>query len=338
MNPPTVSVIIPSFNAAGLVVKAINSVLTQDFSSIEVLVIDDGSTDDTARLVGENFCDPRVRLLQHPDGKNHGVCASRRLALTIASGEYVAFLDADDYYLPGKLTKHIAILEKHPEVVLVHGPVNFSFIPGAEDQNPYSFQMPAEIFEYVCLRFGNFLLDCHICNSTVVCRRDALHFTDLPNALAFQIEDWLLWTYLAGRGTFIYDKTPMTVYNANPNGYTYARQKHPGRHQLAHLEYLAALLAKPPRGVSRKRICDAMTVAFGNLVDVKRQYWSENFEGCQSAPTDRAWLWPFGCSIHFTLLKHLLRAGTAPARRTIRKMAGYKLGSPARPETLKVEK
>jgi glycosyltransferase involved in cell wall biosynthesis len=320
MNPSTVSVIIPSFNAAGLIVKAVNSALTQDYSNIEVLVIDDGSTDDTARLVKETFADSRVQLLRHPDGKNHGVCASRRLALSVARGDYIAFLDADDYYLPGKLSKHIAILETHTKAVLVHGPVVYSFIPGAEAQKPYSFQLHDGVFEYDCLRFGNFLLDCHMCNSTVVCRRNVLHFTDLPHALVYQIEDWLLWTYLAGRGTFIYDKTPLTVYNANPQGYTYARQQHPGRHQLAHMEYLTALLARPPQGVSKKRICDALTVAFENLLDVKRQYWSGTFESCQSAPTDRGWLWPFGCSAHSKLLKHLFRSGTAPARRAIRKI------------------
>jgi glycosyltransferase involved in cell wall biosynthesis len=320
MNPPTVSVIIPSYNAADLVVKAIKSVLTQDFAGIEVLVVDDGSTDGTAQLVGETFSDPRVRLLQHPDGKNHGVCASRRLALTIASGEYVAFLDADDYYLPDKFTRHVAILEKHPEAVLVHGTIVFSSIPGAEDQGPFTFPMPDGIFEYDCLGFGNFLLGCHICNSTVVCRRRALHFTDLPHSLAFQIEDWLLWTYIAGRGTFIYDKIPLTVYNANPQGYTYTQLKHPGRNHLAHLEYLTALLAKPPQGVSRKKICDALTVAFENLLDVKKQHWKDIEESDPSAPPARAWLWPLGCSIHFRLLKHWFRVGTAPARRAIRKI------------------
>ena len=319
MNTPVVSVIIPSYNGSGLVVKAINSVLAQNISDMEILVVDDGSTDDTARLVKENFHDARVHLLQHPDGKNHGACASRRLALSVAQGNYIAFLDADDYYLPDKLSKHIALLDSHKEAVLIHGPAIFSVIPGAEDQKPCSFPMPDGVFDYDCLRYGNFLLGCHICNSTVVCRRSAVNHTDLPQA-AFQMEDWLLWTYVAGRGKFIYEKTPLTVYHANPHGSSFAQQKRPGFNHLAHIDYLSALLANPPQGVSQKRICDALTVAFGSLLEVKQQFWADTPENQPSAPPGPGWLWPLGYAAHARLLKHLFRACTAPVRRAIRKI------------------
>src|SRR5690348_9715426 len=88
---PRASVVIPTYNAAGFIHRTISSVLDQDFDDIEVIVVDDGSTDATASIV-ETF-DDRVRLIRQ---SNAGVAAARNRAIAVARGELVAFLDHDD--------------------------------------------------------------------------------------------------------------------------------------------------------------------------------------------------------------------------------------------------
>jgi glycosyltransferase involved in cell wall biosynthesis len=109
---PLVSVIIPAYNRAGSLRPAIESVTSQDFSDWELIVVDDGSVDDTG-IVAESLADSRVRVIRHPT--NRGASAARNTGIRAARGRYIAFLDSDDEWLPGKLTAQIAALEKGPE-------------------------------------------------------------------------------------------------------------------------------------------------------------------------------------------------------------------------------
>src|SRR3954453_10527365 len=98
-----VSVIIPAYNAGATVERTISSVLNQTYSSIEVLVVDDGSTDNTAVLVQRMAdADPRIKLLQKPNG---GVALARNFGIAHAAGEFIAPLDADDLWHPEKIAK-----------------------------------------------------------------------------------------------------------------------------------------------------------------------------------------------------------------------------------------
>lgn len=116
--PVQVSVIVPAFNAARTVVRAIDSVRQQRGVSFEVIVIDDGSTDDTAAVVRANIRPgEHIRLLQMP--RNSGVSAARNTGIREARGDYLAFLDADDIWLPEKLSKQLAPMERNPGVSLV---------------------------------------------------------------------------------------------------------------------------------------------------------------------------------------------------------------------------
>lgn len=98
------SVVIPAFNAERFLRRAVESVFATDYPDVEVVIVNDGSTDGTARLA-EALCNeyaPKCRLLGHPDGGNHGVGASRNLGVEAGDSEWVAFLDADDFYLPNR--------------------------------------------------------------------------------------------------------------------------------------------------------------------------------------------------------------------------------------------
>lgn len=115
---PTVSVVIPVYNRARFVGETVTSVLGQTWPEVEIIAVDDGSTDGS-RAVLESFGN-RVRILQHPGGANRGQSAALNLGLGAARGEYVALLDSDDLWLPDKLSLQVRFLERHPDVGLVY--------------------------------------------------------------------------------------------------------------------------------------------------------------------------------------------------------------------------
>ena len=117
-NNDKVTVILPVHNRQELIARAITSVLDQTHSALELIVVDDGSTDGTRGIV-EGFADTRLRLIAGPQ---RGVYAARNIALQQARGELVAFIDSDDRWLPDRLESQIPLLDR-PEVGLVFGDV-----------------------------------------------------------------------------------------------------------------------------------------------------------------------------------------------------------------------
>ncbi|KPJ78751.1 MAG: glycosyl transferase [Deltaproteobacteria bacterium SG8_13] len=112
-KPPLVSVIIPTYNRAGIVGEAVDSVLAQDYPDYELIVVDDGSTDATAEVL--NRYGDKIRTLRQ---KNRGVSAARNAGIRSASGEFFAFLDSDDLWLPSKLGLQVAFFDRHPDAVV----------------------------------------------------------------------------------------------------------------------------------------------------------------------------------------------------------------------------
>jgi len=108
---PTVSVIISTYNRAHLIGRAIQSVLNQTYQDFEVIVVDDGSTDNTEEIV-KSFNDPRIRYIRHE--KNKGAAAARNTGIKAARGKYIAFQDSDDEWLPEKLEKQMKVFENAP--------------------------------------------------------------------------------------------------------------------------------------------------------------------------------------------------------------------------------
>jgi glycosyltransferase involved in cell wall biosynthesis len=115
---PEFSVIIPTHNRGRIVCEAVDSVLAQTFTDFEIVVIDDGSTDDTRELLAGYA--GRIRYVRQD---RHGRSAARNLGIMLARGRYCAFLDSDDTWFPDKLERQIARLGDSPEVGLLHGPV-----------------------------------------------------------------------------------------------------------------------------------------------------------------------------------------------------------------------
>lgn len=118
---PTVSVIIPTHNRANLIGKAIDSVLDQTCQDFEIIVIDDGSTDNTAEIV-KGFDDFKIHYISHE--LNRGTSAARNTGIKASRGEYIALLDSDDEWLPEKLDRQVEVLQDEPsEVGVVYSDV-----------------------------------------------------------------------------------------------------------------------------------------------------------------------------------------------------------------------
>ena len=124
----TVSVIIPAYRAAATIGRAVRSVLAQTTPAAEILVVDDGSPDDLASALAE--FGERVTLIRKPNG---GAASARNLGIERAKGDFIAFLDADDYWEPSKLERQLEAFRRHPEVGLVAGQY-FAESPGGAPQ------------------------------------------------------------------------------------------------------------------------------------------------------------------------------------------------------------
>lgn len=126
--PELISVIIPTYNRAELITDAINSVLEQSYKNFEVLVIDDGSIDNTAEVV-DGIKDKRVKYLYQANG---GVSKARNTGIKFAKGRYIAFLDSDDLFHPQKLQKQAEVLDANLEVGIVTGSSQYKTMDGKE--------------------------------------------------------------------------------------------------------------------------------------------------------------------------------------------------------------
>jgi glycosyltransferase involved in cell wall biosynthesis len=118
-NKPLVSVVMATFNRAGYLSGAVESVIAQTFESWELIIVDDGSTDDTPSLVKpytENH--PNIRYLRH---SNRKAALSRNAGIQASFGEYITFIDSDDRYLPQHLESRMAIIAANPGVLLLSG-------------------------------------------------------------------------------------------------------------------------------------------------------------------------------------------------------------------------
>jgi len=246
-----VSVLIPSFNNAPYIEETIDSVYAQDLGApedgeaVEVIVVDDGSTDGSWDLLlwlqRERY--PDLQVLCHPDHANRGESLSRALALAHATGTYIAVLDSDDLFLPGKLQLQLRVMREHPDVVLCHTAVEVvgdvsqaSFYRTHFNQNPdgpYRFRRQPE-----------YLIRNRICNSSVLVRAAGLRSISFATKTVLGYGDWLCWALLAQRGSFCYLDQRLTGYRAHEKSKSSAFSRNDLRRMYALLEFKLALLAR----------------------------------------------------------------------------------------------
>jgi glycosyltransferase involved in cell wall biosynthesis len=126
--PPAVSVILPFFDEERFLADAVRSVVDQQHEDWELILVDDGSTDRSTAIAQELVAhDPRIRYVDHPGHRNRGMSASRNLGAAHSTAPYLAFLDADDVWLPSKLREQLELLAGMPDVAMVVGAQLFWF-------------------------------------------------------------------------------------------------------------------------------------------------------------------------------------------------------------------
>jgi GT2 family glycosyltransferase len=281
MTPfPTVSVVIPCFNLGEYVDEAIDSVFIQSFQDFEILIVDDGSTDEAtrARLAA---CDrPRTRVVRT---ENRGLPAAKNLGLRQTTGRYLCMLDADDRLAPTCLERSVTALEQNPAIAFVsHWVRTF----GDEDRTwrPERCDFPA-------------LLDVNTVNGAALVRRDALLAVGgFDEAMRSGCEDWDLWISLVERGfpgqilpevLFHYRRRPgsmsrtMLEVEGHPRLYHYLAHKHAGTFRA----HLPALLARREQdlGVLRRQIEDLALDDYEETAP-RLAWWQDNIVATAQPP------------------------------------------------------
>jgi len=205
---PLVSIIMPAYNASAFIHSSINSVLEQSYLNWELIVVDDGSIDDTSLLV-EEIEDHRIRLIRKV---NEGVAAARNTGLKIARGEYIGFLDSDDLWLPEKLSEQVAFMESNPEYVFTY--TNYSSFIDSNEEIPNK-QLEPFIIEDTKNRL---LVFNFIATLTVIARSSSVRSVGGFDESLFGPEDWDLWLKLSAVGDFGFIDSSLGKYREHDLG------------------------------------------------------------------------------------------------------------------------
>jgi glycosyltransferase involved in cell wall biosynthesis len=196
---PTVSVILPTYNRGWVLGEAIDSVLAQDFTDFELIVVDDGSTDDTGQLL--DAYDQDLIVLRQ---SNQGVSAARNRGIAAAGGRLVAFLDSDDLWLPGKLTRQVAFFNSNPAAVI--NQTEEIWIRNGVRVNPKTrhHKLSGMIFEQS-------LALCLVSPSAVMIKRTLFDEVGLFDEGLPACEDYDLWLRISWRYPVHLIETPLIV-------------------------------------------------------------------------------------------------------------------------------
>lgn len=205
-NQALVSIIMPAYNCEKYVVEAINSVLAQTYRNWELLVLDDGSKDNTLQII-EEFSQKDSRIKALHNGKNMGVSDTRNSGIEIASGDWIAFLDSDDMWEPVKLEKQFEIVEKKAAEFLFTGS---SYIN--EEGEPFKgiFEVPEKV-TYKKLRNQNVIS----CSSVLVKKK---YFENIKMEKDEMHEDFAVWLRILKFGVTAYGvNEPLLIYRISRN-------------------------------------------------------------------------------------------------------------------------
>lgn len=211
---PLVSVVIPSYNSRRYIAEAIDSVRAQQVENLELVIVDDGSTDDSVEFIRQIA--PEARVITQA---NAGAAAARNHGVQEARGRYIAFLDADDVWVPGKLKAQLKVMEQQPEIDLVYGHFKPWYCnaqgefskPESGDTTPEQVTVIEDKLLPVAILF-----DSVVCIITVLVRAEALRNIDLFNPDYTVGEDYDLWMRLSLLNRCAMLPTILAHYRDNP--------------------------------------------------------------------------------------------------------------------------
>ena len=273
-TPPFFSVIIPTYNRAERVQVAIDSVLTQTFRDYELIVVDDGSTDDTPIRLSQQYAKMDLKYIYQ---RNRGKPGARNTGIKFARGEYVAFLDSDDRWKPNKLERQAAFIQDHGNVAVLYGPVEIvdesgKLLEKATRQTRKDFQRQhrrGEAYEVFCHQ-------CLLFSTNLVIRRDLLEKAGGYDEAVLHLEDVDLYLRLVLKYFFYYLDEPLAEHS----------HYHENTQGRDHCQGVIAVAEKHLREI-RQGICkpDRPRLAESRLYVRIAESWYilDNFAGMRSA-------------------------------------------------------
>jgi glycosyltransferase involved in cell wall biosynthesis len=190
---PKVSVIIPAYNQAIYLGKAIQSALDQTYQDREIIVVNDGSTDNTAEIAS-HYQDQVIYIYQ----ENRGLAGARNTAINNARGEFIALLDSDDVWLPEFLEKIVPVLSSNPQAAMVYSGYRYIDSKGIEIGIPQQKVVPPDLVYQTFVIDGNWINAC-----TVVFRKNLAFEAGLFDEELKALEDFDLWIKLSRKGSVI---------------------------------------------------------------------------------------------------------------------------------------
>jgi len=211
------SVIVPAYNCATTITATLNSIRSQTYPVSEIIVVNDGSTDQTAELL-----DRESNIIIIINQNNAGVSAARNIGIKTSRHEYIAFLDADDIWLPDKLQNIVKLIQQHPNAI---GYYTYFYKWFESDESKENAIKKIEQSQQA------YLIDCdwiyhkqlitnHVLTSTAVIRRTALEDIGLFDTELPVAEDWDLMIRLSRKGMFCKTEKPLTLYKLDHESLT----------------------------------------------------------------------------------------------------------------------
>ncbi len=305
---PRVSVVIPAYNAASTIGQTLDSVFSQTFRDFEVVVVDDGSTDQTRDVVA-GYGD-RIRVLTKVNEAKPA--ATRNIGVRAARGELVAFLDADDWWREDKLERQVAVFDGRPDVGLVYtADATVDSAGKVLSVNPCPAEARGRIYELLTVRNA-------MVGSSVMARREAIARAGGFDESLTSIENWDLWIRISRDWAIEYIDEPLTLYRVhegNRSSNVELRRQNVFR-----------VLAKyhDPRDLSpsaRRRRADAYFHVYFNVLG--KAYFSQHEMGAARRVLLRAlWLRPDPHVLRLFCLSLLGKRGYVAVRALKRRLSG----------------
>ncbi|PSN20738.1 glycosyl transferase family A [filamentous cyanobacterium CCP5] len=206
---PKVSVLVPAYNAMEYLPETISSILNQTYQDFEIIIVDDGSSDNIKDWA-KQLSDSRIRLISQ---SNQGLANARNTGLANAKGTYIAFIDADDIWRPRKLEKQVGILDEYPEVGLVYTWVALIDENGVFQGKFRKNHVHGDV--WIKLTTHNVVE----CGSVALVRRECFDKVGMfDEALPFSCsEDWDMWLRIAAHYNFGLVREPLVYYRNHSN-------------------------------------------------------------------------------------------------------------------------
>lgn len=218
-----ISVITASYNYAQYIEEAINSVINQSYQDWELIIVDDGSSDNSVEII-KSYCekDSRIKLFQHEGGQNKGLKETILLGLSHVTGDWVAFLESDDVLVAENLQKKVEIIEKYPDAKLIFN--KMSYLCETEESKKQiklhdkkqrklaKMHFPRNMFYQFYVRNMILSFSCVMVNAQVLQNADFA----TPNDIMI---DWWLWINLAYKNDFYYLDEELTTWRLHDKSY-----------------------------------------------------------------------------------------------------------------------